>query len=70
MEPTDSNRNAGKAIGRKAKQPESGLLSAVEPEEPQWWGQQLDGDGMLPDPDPGLDPMAGMTPGVDSGLSM
>lgn len=70
MELTDSNRNAGKTIGWKAKQPESGLLSAMEPEEPQWWGQQLDGDGMLPDPDPGIDPMTGMIPGVGSGLSM
>ena len=70
MEPTDFNRNAGTAIGRKAKQPESELPSAMESEEPQWWGQQLDGDGMLPDPDPGLDPMAGMTPGVGPGLSM
>ena len=70
MEPTDFNRNAGTAIGRKAKQPESELPSAMESEEPQWWGRQLDGDGMLPDPDPGLDPMSGMTPGVGPGLSM
>ena len=65
----DSNRNAGTAVEREAGS-ESELPPTIEPEEPQWWGQQLDGDGMLPDPDPGLDPMTGMTPGAGMGLSM
>ena len=65
MGPSDLNRSLGSDIGREAKRVGLESSAAMEPEEPQWWRQR-----MLPKPNPGLDPMGGMTPGIGPGLSM